>query len=188
MITSESQGHGLAIAPIRPESPQWVETLRDGTAVLIRPIGKADVALERAFIERLSPETRRFRFLGQSRSVSNAQLERFCDVDYDRDVAFVALVVDGGEMREVGVSRYCIGSEPTVCECAIVVADDWQHRGLGTALMKHLIEHARARGLRAMYSIDLADNSGMQELAQYLGFERHVDPEDFTQVVHTLRL
>jgi len=189
MTTAESSIRTLpAVAPIGPGSPHWNETLHDGTPVLIRPIGKSDVGLERAFIERLSPETRRFRFLGQMRSVSNEQLARFCDIAYDRDVAFVALVSDAGELREIGVSRYCLGPDATAGECALVVADEWQHRGLGTALMKHLIEHARSRGVRTLYSIDLAENVRMEDLARYLGFERRVDPEDPRQVVHTIRL
>lgn len=181
--------HALTpVATSGPASPQWIETLRDGAEVLIRPIAKTDAAMERAFIERLSPETRRFRFLGQLRTVSSEQLARFCDIDYDRDFAFVAMVTEAGETREVGVSRYCVGKDRSECECAIVVADDWQHRGLGTALMKHLIAHARDAGIGTMFSIDLADNPRMQELAQHFGFTRRTDDSDPTLVIHTLKL
>lgn len=186
--TGAGEPGALVATPTRPESVHWIETLRDGTAVLIRPIGRHDRALERALIERLSPETRRFRFLGQVQGLSEAQLDRFCAVDYDRDMAFIALVQQDGGKREVGVSRYCATRRSGECECAIVIADEWQHRGLGAALMRHLMAHAREHGFTRMISIDRADNAAMRDLARYLGFAREVDPDDFRQVVHSIAL
>lgn len=178
----------LITTPSGAQSPQWTEKLRDGSTVLIRPIGRQDVELERAFVERLSPQTRRWRFLGQLRELGAEQLHRFTDIDYARDMAFVALVHEGGEKREVGVSRYCVGADPKTCEYAVVVADSWQGRGLGTLLMRHLIDTARANGIRRLVSIDAAENSAMRELAEHLGFERHADPDDAGQVIHTITL
>src|SRR6202158_4897859 len=85
----------------------WHETLRDGTRVLIRPIGKDDAALERAFLERLPPESRECRFLDQM-NFSDDMIKRFTDIDYRRDMAFVALRHEAGEKREIGVSRFCM--------------------------------------------------------------------------------
>jgi hypothetical protein len=109
----------------------WHETLRDGTRVLIRPIEKDDAALERAFLERLSPESREYRFLGQM-NFSNDMIKRLTDIDYRRDMAFVALRHEAGETREIGVSRFCISDDGTSCECAVAVADEWQGKGLGS--------------------------------------------------------
>lgn len=170
------------------DSPHWTETLRDGTHVLIRPIHAADAALEKKFIERLSPVSRRFRFLGSISEPSDDLLRRLTDVDYRRDAAFVALVHREGEKREIGVSRFSLGADGKSCECAITVADEWQNKGLGVVLMRHLIEVARARGIRSMVSYDAADNAAMRDLARFLGFRRATDPNDPTQVVHTLSL
>ena len=178
----------LTTTPSGTHSPQWTERLRDGSTVLIRPIGEQDLEFERAFVQRLSPQTRRWRFLGQVHDLSAEQLHRFTDIDYARDMAFVALVHEDGEKREVGVSRYCVGIDPRTCECAVVVADAWQGRGLGTVLMRHLIDTARAHGLRRMISIDAAENTAMRELATYLGFQRRADLGDVTQVIHTIAL
>ncbi len=100
----------------------------------------------------------------------------------------MALVHRDGEKREVGVSRFSLGADGQTCECAVTVADEWQHKGLGVVLMRHLIEVARARGIRSMVSYDAADNAAMRELADFLGFRRAVDPADPRQVVHTLSL
>lgn len=171
-----------------PDYPRWTEVLRDRTRVVIRPIGKQDVAEERAFIEALSPQTRRFRFLGQVRHPSIELITRLTDIDYSEAVAFAAVVPDGAREKFLGVSRYSTDRDGTSCECAVTVLDEWHHKGLGTVLMKHLIEVARARGIRYMFSIDSAENVEMADLAKYLGFGRSIDPEDRTQVIHSLWL
>ncbi len=171
-----------------PASMRWKENLRDGTTVLIRPISEEDVELERRFIEQLSAQSNRFRFLGQIKSASPEMLKRFTHVDHATEVAFVALIDDGGTKREIGVSRYSARADGLRCECAVAVSDEWHNRGLGTLLMQHLIEVARRRGIEVMYSLDARDNQAMRELADHLGFERKQDPDDATQVLHTLDL
>jgi GNAT superfamily N-acetyltransferase len=171
-----------------PDFPRWSETLRDRSQVLIRPIQPEDAAAERSFIEGLTPEARRFRFLGQVKSPSDAMIERLTHIDYVKQVAFVAIVPGDGGDRIVGVSRYATDEGETNCECAVTVSDDWQDRGLGTLLMRHLIEVARARGIRRMVSVDSADNGRMRDLAEHLGFHARLDPEDASQVIHELAL
>lgn len=166
----------------------WIETLLDGSHVLIRPLQPEDRAREAEFIRQLSPEAKRCRFLGEMREASKELLDNLMDVDYVHAMAFIALVHDDGELREVGVSRYAASDDATRCECAVTVADDWRHRGLAVALMRHLISVARGKGFHAMYSIDLAANAEMEELARYLGFTRTRDPGDATLVMHSLRL
>jgi len=165
-----------------------VVALRDGTSVLIRPIRASDAELEREFVEGLSHDSRRFRFLGEVKSLSPAAIEAFVNVDQQRDVALVALIAEGARKREIGVCRYNVRSDGMTCECAIAVSDDWQHHGLGTLLMQELIEIARARGIECMYSLDAADNAAMRELAAHLGFTRKPDTLDATLVLHCLDL
>lgn len=173
---------------ITPFGVEWKEQLRDGTTVLIRPIHPGDEEIERKFIERLSPQSRRFRFLGAIASPSTRLVEQFTHPDPVRDAAFVALIADGAEKSEIGVARFSAGTDMSTCECAIAVSDEWTGKGLATILMRHLIEIARQRGIRSMYSIDAIDNQPMQELAEHLGFERRHDPDDATQVIHSLDL
>lgn len=166
----------------------WTETLLDGTHVVIRPIRKGDIELERAFIKFLSPESRRMRFLGQMNEPSDTLLKSLTDIDYQRDMALIALVHRDGETQEIGVSRYSKSADGNTCECAVVVSDAWQHRGLATVLMRHLIEYARSCGIRRLVSFDASENTAMRDLAAFLGFERRTDPDDPHMVIHSLAL
>lgn len=169
-------------------SGRWSQTLRDRSQVLIRPIAPQDRTAERNFLEALSSEARRFRFLGQIKCPGEQLIDRLVDIDPASEVAFVAAVPDGSAERIVGVSRYSASADGNSCECAVTVLDDWQNKGLGSALMKHLIEIARQRGIRRMYSIDLAENVQMRDLAIYLGFHVRIDPDNASQVIHELSL
>lgn len=167
---------------------QWTEKLLDGAIVLIRPIRRNDADRERTFIEDLSLESRYFRFLEGIRTPSPGLIKQLTDIDHDRDAAFVALVDENGLQRQVGVARYSLDPDGERCECAVSVSDDFQHRGLGTLLMRHLIEQARARGIKSMYSIDATENHSMTGFAKHLGFERQIDPHDARLTNHRLNL
>jgi GNAT superfamily N-acetyltransferase len=173
---------------VGPDYPRWTETLRDGGKVVIRPIRRQDAAAERAFIAGLSPQSMHNRFLGQIAHPGDDFIEQLTDIDYVNDVALVAVVDDEAGEEIVGVSRYAKDPAGTRCESAVAVADAWQHRGLGTALMKHLILIAQERGLKTMESIDLAGNLDMRDLARALGFHTRPDPDDAQQLIHTLDL
>ncbi|WP_426689606.1 N-acetyltransferase family protein [Rhodanobacter ginsengiterrae] len=187
--TQHSDQHSTPTAPFGAiEGTHWIETLNDGSPVLVRPLRPEDRQREMDLINRLSDQSSRFRFLGNVKEASPALLDQLMDVDGHDRVAFVALAHDNGELREVGISRYSASGDDKRCECAITVADDWRHRGLAVLLMKHLIVIARKNGFRSMFSIDAADNEPMRELAGYLGFQRRMDPDDGTQVIHSLTL
>lgn len=171
-----------------PDGPCWNETLTDGTQVLIRPLCKLDATAERVFIEGLSSKTKHNRFLGQIAHPADRLIQQLTDIDYDKDMALAAVDRSGRVERIVGVSRYAVQGDGGSCECAVVVADAWQNRGLGTALMRHLIEIASERGLRWMESTDLRDNLEMRDLARFLGFRARQDPEDAHMVVYSLQL
>ena len=179
MIASDAL-HGY----VGPDYPRWKHTLSDGSEVLIRPIRRQDAAAERAFIEGLSSQSMHYRFLGQIAHADDTFIEQLTDIDYVNDVALVAVVEEGGVEKIVGVSRYAKDASGGRCESAVA----WQHRGLGTALMKHLILIAQERGLQTMESIDLAENAGMRDLARELGFRIRQDPDDAEQVIYTLDL
>ena len=167
--------------------PRWSETLRDRTHVLIRPLAAQDREAERAFIEQLSAEACRFRFLGYTRHPSERLLDTLTKIDPERDVAFAAVLAEDAHDKIIGVSRFSADKDGN-CECAVVVDDEWQNKGLGTLLMRRLIEVAHARGIRTMRSIDMTENVRMADLAHDLGFTRHIDPEDASQVIHELTL
>lgn len=178
----------ITTLPAPADVPESVVTLLDGSEVTIRALHKEDAQLERDFIRGLSPESRWMRFLGQISEPSDSLIRKLTELDYQHDMAFIALAREGGITQEVGVSRYSLAPDGQSCECAVTVADAWQGKGLGTVLMRDLIGIARRRGIRSMFSIDANENDRMRELARYLGFKRERDPGDPTRVIHRLAL
>jgi acetyltransferase len=148
-----------------------------GPRVTLRPIRPEDAEMEKAFVRRLSPESRYFRFMDTLRELTPLMLVRFTQIDYDREMAFVATVAGAAGEEEIGVVRYVTNPDGESCEFAIVIADDWQRKGLGRRLMTQLIDVARARGLRSMMGHVLAENRGMLALCQGLGFVISDSPE-----------
>jgi acetyltransferase len=148
------------------------ETLRDGSTVLLRTIHPEDAQIETEFVERLSEESRYMRFFQPLKSLSPRMLARFTQLDYEREMAVIATITSGGAERILGVARYSPNSDPTSCEFAVVVADDWQGRGLGRLLMQRLIEAARAAGYQRMTGSVLHNNPPMHHLVRKLGFVR----------------
>lgn len=153
--------------------------LPDGTAIIIRPIHPDDDAIERAFIDGLSSDTRHNRLLS-SRKLTPEEIRRLTRIDYDREMAFVAESVDHGQARLLGVARYVRDADGHGAEFALVVADAWQRKGLGTLLLGTVLRHAHAVGIERLHGITLATNQAMQALARKLGFVRTHDAHDAT--------
>ena len=149
-----------------------------GERVTLRPIRPEDAGIEQAFVRSLSPESRHFRFMDTLRELTPMMLARFTQIDYDREMAFIATIAREGQEIEVGVCRYITNPDGSSCEYAVVVADDWQRRGLGRRMMMQLIEVARTRGLRTMIGHVLGSNRAMLDLCQSLGFVVSDSAED----------
>lgn len=152
--------------------------LRDGAEVTIRPIRPDDAARELAFVHGLSNEARYFRFLDSLRDLTPQMLAHFTHIDYHNHLALIAVTGSGPDAVQVAVARYVVDPDPRACEFAIVVADDWQGRGLATLLMTALMQAARARGVRRMYGDVLASNHKMLALTGRIGFAAHRHPDD----------
>ena len=175
-ITAGRYDH-MAIHPY-PSQLKSSFQAKDGTQVTIRPIKPEDVRMEQEFVKALSPEARYMRFMNTIREVSPAQLVRLTQIDYDREMAFVAIIDADGADKEIGVVRYATNPDGESCEFAIVVADDWQGKGLARRLMGILIDTARSNGLRYMHGDFLAENSRMLAFVSSLGFVLSTHPED----------
>jgi acetyltransferase len=163
-VASPRYGH-MAIHPY-PAELEGVIRLRDGREVQVRPIRPEDAARERRFFERLSERSRFQRFMNHLKELPPRMLARFTQLDYDRELALVALWQD----EFVAVGRYAPNADGTSAEFALTVADDWQGKGLGQALLERLVEAARAAGYRALVGTILEANRDMLALAAHLGF------------------
>jgi acetyltransferase len=153
-------------------------TLGDGTAVTIRPIRPEDEGIEQEFVRNLSDESRYYRFGETVRELSPRMLSHFTRVDYDRHMALIAVGERDGHEIQIGVARYVAGGDRRSCEFAIVIADGWQRKGLGTRLMQALMAAARAAGVREIYGEVLASNHKMLQLTAKLGFSARFDESD----------
>lgn len=178
----------LQVVPTTGRPEGWEQMIRGGDRVVIRPLHAQDVAMERRFIEDLSPVSRRFRFLDSMKSPSEALLTKLTVLDPATDAAFVAVTHAGSQEHPIGVGRFSAGADAKDCEFAVTVADAWQQKGLGTVLMQHLIEVARQRGIDTMHSSDAWDNALMRSFAAHLGMRHEPDPDDAKQVVYSLDL
>lgn len=162
--------------------------MNDGTPFFLRPIRPDDAVLERRFIEKLSPASRRYRFLETMRSPSQELLKLMTVIDPTTDAAYVAALGEGEQEQEIGVARFSAPPGGKDCEFAVTVADEWQNKGLGSLMMERLISVARARGIETMYSSDAADNTRMRQFAEHLHFHHEQDPEDARLVRYSVDL
>ncbi len=178
----------MAIHPY-PTELEATLALPDGALLAVRPIRPEDAALERAFVAGLSDTTRYYRFFYRMSELSPNMLARFTQVDYDRELALVALPMGtGAPPRFVGVARYIEDLDGEGAEFAVVVADDWQGRGIGRLLMRQLVDAARRNGVLRFQGTILRVNQGMIRFVESLGFTVADDPGAREQVVATLEL
>jgi acetyltransferase len=175
-------GH-LAIHPY-PRELEETLGLRNGTTVRLRPIRPEDADLERAFVAALSPEALYRRFMMPVKELSPQMIERFTQIDYDRELALVALhdpsggTPGGPGSRIVGVARIIPTWDEASAEFAIVVGDWMQHSGLGRELMLRLFDACRVRGYTTIEGIVLGENVSMLRFCEKLGFTITVNPDD----------
>lgn len=167
----------MAIHPY-PAHLAVTSVLPDGARLTIRPIRPEDAEIEQAFVRGLSAEARYFRFMYAIEELSPEMLVRFTQIDYSREMALIAVIDDSDKEEQIGVARYVINPDGESCEFAIVVGDKHQRRGIGSRLMKGLMESARYHGLKTIEGTVLADNRHMLALMRALGFSVKHAPED----------
>jgi acetyltransferase len=177
----------MAIHPY-PSSLRDRMTLPDGRVATIRPIRPEDAAIESAFVHGLSEQSKFLRFMFGLRDLTPAMLSRFTQIDYDRELALIAVIDTPQGEQQIGVVRYTTLPDEETCEFAIVVGDEWQGKGLARRMFTRLIEAARERRLKVMTGVTLRENARMIDLSRSLGFETRSDPEDPELVQMTLPL
>jgi acetyltransferase len=156
---------------IRPYPEELEECIAwDGHQVLLRPIRPEDAPQHIAFFNALEPDDVRFRMFAQTHALSPAQLARLTQIDYDREMAFIATLSTGGLPETLGVARAVADPDNVNAEFAVIVRSDLKDRGLGTILMNKLTRYCQARGTRALVGEALPQNHRVLQLARRLGF------------------
>jgi acetyltransferase len=172
----------LAIRPY-PKGLEQPARLRDGRDILLRPIRPEDEPAHHALIARMSPEDLRLRFFSYVRELRHAQMARLTQVDYDREMAFIATAPDEhGEPETLGVVRTVTDPDNESAEFAVLVRSDLKGKGLGSMLMKKIVDYCRSRGTAEIKGLVLASNESMIGLARSLGFRIESGPDGDTVV------
>lgn len=180
MSVSRTDQPGAARLAIRPYPKELEETvfLSSGRKILLRPIRPEDEPAHQAFVDRLAPEDLYFRFFTAAYTFDHVRLARFTQIDYDREMAFIATAPnEQGPAETLGVIRAISDVDNDTAEFAIVVRSDLKGQGLGKLLMDKIIRYCRARGTHRMVAEVLPQNIAMLELAKQAGFgeEFHIE-------------
>jgi len=169
----------LAIRPYPEELEEWVEW--QGERILLRPIKPEDGLQHVEFFSRLAPEDVRMRMFVQMRELSPGQLARMTQIDYDREMAFIATRTRPDGMPEtLGVARIVFDPDNVQGEFAVTTRSDLKGKGLGKLLMQKLIRHSRDRGAQEIVGETLSQNTALLGLAKRLGFSAHRSRENDT--------
>jgi acetyltransferase len=152
---------------------------RDGRGVLVRPIRPEDAAAHAEAFRRLSGEDVRFRFFSAMTELSAAQIARMTQIDYDREMAFIAVEhAENGSDLTVGTARLIREPGGESGEFAVVVDPSWKGQGLARHLMERLFDWGRAVGMKEIVGQVLAENRPMMGFMRALGFSLRTSPED----------
>lgn len=153
---------------------EWVEqiVLQDGTPVTIRPIVPEDAPKLQSAHKRLSTQSIYLRFLEIFSQLTDQQAREFAELDYYQRMALVAETQEADDLNLIGVARYAMlaGDERGLAECAIVVVDEYQKRGLGSLLLQRLVHYAYLHDVKVFLATVHVSNAQIMRFIQRSGF------------------
>jgi acetyltransferase len=160
----------LVISPYpKRYETQW--KLKNGQEVLLRPIKPEDEPLWLEMFQSFSEEAIRYRFFQVIKDTPHEVRVRYCNIDYDREIAIVAELSEENRKRILGVGRLSIEPDGKTGELAFIIGDQWQGQGLGTKVVDHVLEIAKEMGVETVYAIMLPDNRRALNLTKKMGFK-----------------
>ncbi|MGZ3254653.1 MAG: GNAT family N-acetyltransferase, partial [Burkholderiaceae bacterium] len=169
----DSSASGMDRLAIRPYPEELEETISwQGKSVVLRPIKPEDGQAHIEFFNALDPEDVRSRMFIRMRELQPSQLARLTQIDYDREMAFIATSRKAdGQWETLGVARVIADPDNNQAEFAVTVRSDLKRKGLGHILMTKLIDYCRSRGTREIVGEALSHNIGVINLSTQLGFD-----------------
>ena len=159
----------MVISPY-PKKDEILWLLKNGQEVLLRPIKPEDEPMWLEMFQSLSEESIRYRFFQMLKDTPHEVRVRYCNVDYDREIALVAEMVENGKRKILGVTRLSIESDEKSGEMAFLVSDYWQGLGLGTKMVDYVLDIAKEKGIDKVNAIILQDNYRALSLTKKMGF------------------
>lgn len=176
-LTLGDRAQNLAIRPYPNELEETLQ-LRDGRNVILRPIRPEDEPNLQAFDNSQSREDRYKRYFAEMPQFSHEQMARFAQIDYEREMAFIAVATNQGVTEILGVVRAQRDPDNTTAEFAIAIRSDLKGMGLGSSLLNKMIEYCRVQGTQSLVGSTMLENSGMANLARKLGFQVRFNRDD----------
>jgi acetyltransferase len=175
----------LVIGPYPEEDESHMVSV-DGRRIFIRPVKPEDAPLFTALFKVLSPTTIYYRFFGMLKELKPEMLARFTQIDYDREIALVAIDEDSETERMLGVARIIGDPDGRTGEFAVLVGDAWQGQGIGSNLLEKCLSIAEKQGFESVHGIVLHENRNMLALGKKLGFaiKRDAESGDNELVIH----
>jgi acetyltransferase len=160
----------MVISPY-PKKYEMLWSLKNGQEVLLRPIKPEDEPLWLEMFQSFSEESIRYRFFEILKDTPHEVRVRYCNIDYDREIAIVAEAVENGQRKILGVTRLSMEPDGKSGEMAFIVSDYWQGFGLGTKMVDYVLDVAKERGVESIYAIMLPDNYRALTLTKKMGFK-----------------
>ncbi len=148
-----------------------------GLPCFLRPIRPEDAPLLKELFDSLSPQSVYFRFFAPLKALPHKMLARFTQIDYDREIALIALKEDATEEKMLGVARAIRVPGEDRAEMSVVVGDPWHGKGIGAVLLRHCVEIAAEQGIEEMWGIVLPENTRMLALGRKLGCDIRRSPD-----------
>ncbi len=182
--------HGLHAHLVISPYPKRYETrwkMRNGEEVILRAIKPEDEPLWLDMFRAFSEESIRYRFFQMIKDTPHEVRVRYCNIDYDREIAIVPELTRDGKRRILGVGRLILGPDGKSGEFAIIVADEFQGNGLGTKMADHVLEIAYDLGVERVYSVLLADNDRAISLMKRMGFSLSYAADNTVEATLDLR-
>jgi len=159
----------MVISPY-PKKYEMHWALKNGQEVLLRPIKPEDEPMWLEMFQSFSEESIRYRFFQVLKDTPHEVRVRYCNIDYDREIAIVAELEENGQRRILGVTRMSIEPDGKSGEMAFIVTDYWQGLGLGTKMVDYVLDIAKEKGVETVYAIMLPDNYRALTLTKRMGF------------------
>lgn len=177
----------LAIRPY-PKELEEVFTLEDGMEILFRPIRAEDEPTLKAFVDRQTSEDLRLRFFNAAHTFDHEDMANFTQLDYERQMAFVACVLTEGQWEIIGVVRTTTSPDNEDAEFGMMVRSDMKKMGIGRLLLEKMIRYTKSRGSKYLISETMRENTAMQALARRVGMAVENSPDDDEAVRLVLKL
>jgi acyl-CoA hydrolase/GNAT superfamily N-acetyltransferase len=155
---------------VYPAELETYVTLRPGIKILFRPIKPTDEEMMQELFYSLSEESIYYRFFHRTQVMPHKKVQRFTTIDYKKEMAIVGVVEEHGREKIIAVGRYSLEPESNMAEAALLVHDNWQGRGIGTRLLKYLIQIAKSQEIAGFKAQVLADNKAPLHIAHKTGY------------------